>query len=193
MQTKLLRAALLVALSAIVLFIAACGGSDDSDESSADLGPDPATMAPSDAPFYAEAVVKPSGSMSDDIDSALSKLLNNDDPGGMIRDALDQELSSDPDSGGITYTDDIEPWLGQRAGIFVSSIDPKTEDADAAFAVAVTDTGAAQSFIQKVNDASQAKETDESYNGVDYTYDSSDDTAVGIDGDSSKHSKRAFA
>jgi hypothetical protein len=183
MQTKLLRSALLVVLSALVLFVAACGGSDDSSEESADLGPDPASMAPADAPFYMEAVVKPSGSLGDDINSALSKLIGDDDPGATIREAIDNELSSDPDSGGITYTDDIEPWLGTRAGLFVSSVDAKADDAEVGFAVAVTDQDAAQSFIDKVNDASEASETEETYNDVTYSYDSTEDTAVGIDGD----------
>ncbi len=181
MQTKLLRTALLAVLSALVLFLAACGGDDSED--TADLGPDPATMAPSSAPVYVEAVVKPGGSMSDDFNSAVSKLTGMDDAGGAIRSALDSELSSDPDSEGITYTDDIEPWLGPRIGFFVSSIDPKTEDADAAAVIALDDADGAQSFIDKMAQASSSSETDESYNGVDYKYDSTDDTAVGIDGD----------
>jgi hypothetical protein len=183
MNSKLLRAALLGLLSALVLFLAACGGGDDSDSDSGDLGPDPATMAPGDVPFYAEVVVKPTGSMSDDFNSAVGKLIHSDDPGGMIRSALDDELSSDPDSGGITYTDDIEPWLGTRAGIFVSNIDAKSDDADVAAAIAVTDTSGAQSFIDKLKESGGAKTSDESYNGVDYTYEASDDSAVGIDGD----------
>ena len=47
------------------------------------------------------------------------------------------------------------------------------------FAVAVTDQDAAQSFIDKVNDASEASETEETYNDVTYSYDSTEDTAVG--------------
>jgi hypothetical protein len=178
---KLLRAALLLALSALVLFLAACGGSDSED--SADLGPDPASMTPGDAPVYIEAVVKPSGSMSDDFNSAVSKLTGMDDPGGAIRSALDDELSSDPSSQGITYSEDIEPWLGPRAAFFVSSIDAKTEDGEGAAVIAVDDADGAQSFIDKMAESSDSSETDESYNGVDYKYDSAEDTAVGIDGD----------
>jgi hypothetical protein len=180
---KLLRTALLVALSAIAIFLVACGGSSSSSESTADLGPDPATMAPADAPFYAQVVVKPSGSIGDDLNSALSKVLGTDDPGAMIRDSIDQGLASDPNSGGITYTDDIEPWLGTRAGIFVSGYDPKTQAPSAAAAVAVTDAGGAQAFIDKLSATGSGKATDETYNGVDYKYDATDDSAVGISGD----------
>lgn len=181
MQTKLPRAALLAVLSALVLLLAACGGDDS--EGSGDLGPDPATMTPADAPIYMEAVVKPSGSMSDDFNSALSKLTGNDDPGGMIRSALDEEISSDPDSDGMTYTEDIEPWLGERIGIFVSEFDPKTEEPEAAGVIALDDPEEAQSFIDRMSESSDGSETDEEYNGVAYKYDRAEDTAVGIDGD----------
>lgn len=175
MQTKLLRAALLAALSALVLFLAACG-----DDDSIDLGPDPATMAPADVPIYFEAIVKPDGSLRDDVNSALSKLTGEDQPGAVIRSAIDEELSSDPDNGGITYTDDIEPWIGPRMGFFVSEIDAKGGDAEGAAVVALDDADGAQSFVDKMSESSGSKETDESYNGVEYQYDSSDDTAVGV-------------
>jgi hypothetical protein len=177
---------LLVLLAALMLALglAACGGGDDSTDSVdvGDLGPDPATMAPADAPFYAEAVLRPQGTMRDDLESALSKLLATDDPFGMIREQVDASLASDPQNGDYTLADDIEPWLGPRAGGFVTDYDPTTQKADGAVAVAITDGDAAQAFIQKGADADASKETDETYQGVDYLLDESG-TAVGIDGD----------
>ena len=177
---------LVVLLAALVLALAlsACGGGgDDTTTSVADLGPDPATMAPSDAPFYADAVIKPSGTMSEDLNSALSKLLNTDDPAGMLREAIDKELASDPSNGGLTYTKDVEPWLGARVGGFLSSYDVKTQQGEGAVAFAVTDTGAAQAFIDKASTLGGTKSTDETYQGVDYKLDTADNSAVGIDGD----------
>lgn len=177
---------LLVLLAALLLALglAACGGGDDGGDSIdvGDLGPDPATMAPADAPFYGEAVVRPDGTMSEDLESALSKLLANDDPFGLIRAKVDEGLASDPTSGGITFTDDIEPWLGARAGGFVTDFDPTTQAPEGAVALAVTDANAAQAFIDKAAAADDLKETDETYEGVDYLLDE-DGTAVGIDGD----------
>ena len=82
MQTKLLRLTLVALLSALAVALTACGGGD-SDEVG-DLGPDPASMVPADTPFYLEAVVRPDGDLSSDLDSALSKLLVTDDAGTKI-------------------------------------------------------------------------------------------------------------
>ena len=187
MRNALTPLKLTVLLAALVLALAlsACGGgSSDSTTAAADLGPDPATMAPATAPIYVDAVVKPDGTMSEDLDSALSKLLATNDPGGMLRDAIDSGLSSDPHSGGITYTADIEPWLGARAGGFLSDYDVTTQKGDGAVAFAVTDTDAANAFIDKLaSSAKGAKPTDETYKGVDYKLDPTDDSAVGVDGD----------
>lgn len=183
MHSNFLRLALLAVLSTLTVAFAACGGDDSSSSDSADLGPDPVAMAPSDAPFYAEVVIRPEGSLGEDLNSALSKLLSEDDPGAKIREQLDTALAAEPDSGGITYTDDIEPWLGSRAGVFVSGYDQATQTADAAGAIAVSDADAAQAFIDKASEAGGSTETDETYEGVDYKFDKTDDTAVGIDGD----------
>ena len=182
MHSNPLRVALLAVLSALVLLLAACGG-DDGDSGGADAGPDPIEMAPSDVPFYAEVVVRPEGSLGDDLNSALSKLIDEDDPGAKITEAIDKEFADDPNTSDFTYADDIEPWLGSRAGIFVSGLQVDTMDPDAAAVVAVTDADAAQSFIDKAIESDpETTTTDESYEGVDYKLDE-DGAAIGIDND----------
>lgn len=183
MHSNPLRVALLAVLSALVLFLAACGGSDGDSGDGADAGPDPIEMAPSDVPFYAEVVVRPEGSLGDDLNSALSKLIDEDDPGAKITEAIDKEFADDPNTADFTYADDIEPWLGSRAGIFVSGLQVDTMEPDAAAVVAVTDADAAQSFIDKAIESDpETTTTDESYEGVDYKLDE-DGAAIGIDND----------
>lgn len=180
MQIHRLRLTLVALLTGLALTLAACGGDDESSTDVGDLGPDPATMAPADAPVYAEAVLRPSGTMLDDFNSAFGKLLGSDDPSAMIRDALEGELASS--DSGFTYSEDIEPWLGPRAGGFITDYDPSSDQAEGAVAVAVTDPDAAQAFIQKASESDPQKETEASYNGVDYLTDE-DGAAVGIDGE----------
>ncbi len=159
--------------SALALALSACSGSDSAAEI-ADLGPDPATMVPADAPFYMEVVIRPEGDLGSDLESALSKLLVTDDAGTMIEGAIDESLAGD----GLTYGEDIAPWLGSRAGIYLNGYDVKSDEVEGAGVVAVTDADAAQSFIDAMEDG---KETD--YEGVSLTTDPAGDTAVGIDGD----------
>src|SRR4029079_13542753 len=147
---------------------------------SADLGPDPATMVPGDTPFYLEAVVRPEGQLGDDLESALSKLLVTDDVSGKLHDAIDEGLASEGED--LTYADDIAPWLGARAGIYVNGYDAKANDAEGAAVVAITDADAAQSFVDKASE-SGGKTRQQDYNGVQLTVNQKDDTAVAIDGD----------
>ncbi len=178
MNTKLLRLALAPILLALVVFLAACGG--DSDEETTESGPDPIALVPADVPFYAEVVVRPEGSLGDDLKAAIGKLTGDDDPGQAIIDQLNASLAEESD---LTYEDDIEPWLGSRAGIFVSGFQAATEQPDVAVVVATTDADAAQSFADSMREANGDKTTDESYEGVDYKLDGEDGSAVGIDQD----------
>jgi hypothetical protein len=98
--------------------IAGCGGGDD-DGGSADVGP--AAAVPSSAPIYLDATVKPTGSAEADAKAALSKVLDTDDPGGEIVSLINREGRSQPPQERFTYAADIEPWLGEKAGVFFTS------------------------------------------------------------------------
>ena len=177
MRTRLLSLTAACLLAVAALALAACGSDSTS---STDLGPDPATMTPADTPFYMEAVLRPEGSLSDDLNSALGKLLVTDDVSGKIHDALDQSLAEN--GGHFTYENDIAPWLGTRAGFFVNGYDSRAEEVEGAAVVAVTDADAAQSFVDKAAAEGKEKTRQQDYKGVQLTV-SSDNTAVGIDGD----------
>lgn len=167
-RTVLILFAVLAALA-----LAACG---DDGGASSDLGPDPATVAPADVSLYFEAVVRPEGDQKESLLAALSKVTNSDDPGALINSAIERGLSEQ----GFSYSEDVEPWLGQRAGAFLTEL--TADGGDGAVAVAVTDIDAARSAIQKAADADDVQETDATYQGVDYQVDQ-EGAAVGIVGD----------
>lgn len=168
--------AILALLAALGLVLSACGD-DDSNSADADLGPDPATMAPADAPFYGEAVVRPEGTMLENFNATFSKLLGTEDPSAMLTEELETALAEDD----LSYSEDIEPWLGARIGGFVTDYDPATEQPEGAVAVAITDADAAQAFLDKAAEASDTPVTEETYEGADYMF--ADEAAIGISGD----------
>lgn len=161
-----------LALAASVFAIGCGGGSD------AAAGSDLAQLAPPDAPFYAEATIDPSDDQASAIDSLTGRF--GIDPGAQIIAALDSSLSTD--GADLSYTADIQPWLGEHAAIFVPSFETDASNSlkDYAALVDVTDAGAANDFITKATEASKDKTEQRTYNGTSYTFDTTDSTAVGI-------------
>jgi hypothetical protein len=122
--------------AAVATGAAGCGGS------SSPKPDDPATAVPADAALYLDATVRPQGSTKAALTAALSKLLGTKDPGSYWISKLDQALGPDK----LTYADDIEPWLGERAAVFFQTFgaDPK-----GAVVVQTTDPKAALDALKK--------------------------------------------
>lgn len=134
-----LIAALAVAAAA-AFGVVACG--EDEEES---VSEGPASAVPADAPVYFESVAN-----LDDAEGLTSALetLGVEDPAGMIGGELDAKLEEDGET--ISYTEDIEPLIGERAGFFVESFGVAGDLAEATDcltpggdAVAVSDEGCA--------------------------------------------------
>ncbi|MGH2925775.1 MAG: DUF3352 domain-containing protein, partial [Solirubrobacterales bacterium] len=168
------RALAALAAGAALLVAAGCGGSGTT---ATFTGPDPASVTPADAPIFAEAVVRPEGDQKDAVNSALSKLLATDDPGGLITGQVDKALASQ--SQGFTYAADVAPWLGTRAGVFFTTLSGR---ADGAVVLSVTDTGAAEQAISKVADSQSSSPSKGTYKGVGYT-DTGNGSVAGLIGD----------
>src|SRR5215207_2007771 len=106
------RGAITAAAAVAMLVAAGCGGGDEGSE-------ELASVAPAEALLYLESVVRPEGSEADAIEALASRVGVIQDPGGEIVRQLDAGLAS---SGAeVSYDSDIEPWLGERAGIFFRS------------------------------------------------------------------------
>src|SRR3954471_6582936 len=107
------RLLLLSLLAVAALVLPACGGSGSSSGST-----DPAGAAPATALVYGNVAVRPTGDLKDSVDAAATKILNGADPGQKIQQGIDQALSQ----ANLNYDDDVKPWLGERAGFFLTSI-----------------------------------------------------------------------
>jgi hypothetical protein len=98
---------LLVAMAAL----AGCGSSSGTND-------DPATLTPASAPLYASFAIKPSGGSGGTASIAAKKLTHLAEPYGSLAQAL---LSSEGSH--LQFKRDIESWIGNNAGVFITSLD----------------------------------------------------------------------
>ena len=165
------RATLLTACCAALAVVPLAGCGDSSSSGSGDAGADPAALLPASAPLYVEAQVRPTGDLAVNAKSVAGKILRTGDPGGKIVGLIDQGLKDDKAS----YADDIAPWLGQRAGIAITSIGAGGKDVDVVGAIASKDDDAANAFLDK-----QAKGETRTYRDVKYHVKTGDDLAAAV-------------
>jgi hypothetical protein len=136
----------------------------------------PATLVPVNAPLYGETLLKLEGDQHDAVESMLGRALGTSRPGPKLERLLDDAINGE--TPGFTYTGDIKPWLGRRAGFFLSRFEG---DGDGAAIVETTDTNAALAAIEKGVKAEKLSASDKEYKGVRYKLDSEGD-ANGIVG-----------
>ena len=161
---------LVLVAAALSVVLVGCGASASSD------GVDPAAAAPRDALFYAEVTLRPTGDVRQGALDAAAKLLHADDPAARIRTLLQQAFAkADPP---VDYRRDIDPWLGDRAGLWVG--EPASAGAEplVGASIAVRDAELAQKKIEELQARDGQKPVKRSANGEDYEVYPDDDVAV---------------
>ena len=120
MSLRRVHALLLACVAVPAAILAGCGGGGSGGGDDADVGP--AAAAPANAAIYADATVKPTGSAQSDAKAALSKILDTPDPAAKITDLLDKSVTHIKPGQTFTYEQDVAPWLGQKVGLFATSL-----------------------------------------------------------------------
>jgi hypothetical protein len=167
-----LLAAVATALAALA--VAGCGGG------SGGSGADPATLAPPQSPLFVDATVQLEGELKSNVESLAQSIGGIDDLGGLIVSEIENSAS---DSGQeFDYAKEVEPWLGEKAGLFFQEYDGNDFEGYGV-AIQTTDTGATQDFIDKRSEESDEVPEEGSYQGVDYKVQSDDGTTIGVVGD----------
>lgn len=110
MSQRLRLAPLLVLLAVAALAGSGCGSSPSGSSS------DPANAVPASVALYAGAVVRPNGSLQKAASAAGRTLTHQADPYLRLLGALQT-----PGSPSLDFKRDVAPWLGSRAGVFLSS------------------------------------------------------------------------
>ncbi|HWJ41825.1 MAG TPA: DUF3352 domain-containing protein [Solirubrobacterales bacterium] len=170
MKARPVLPALLVALAALLL--AGCGGGDDGGNG----GSDPATVAPAEAPVFIAATIRPEGETKADIEALAQKIAGVDDLGELIVEEL-EDSASDSDVG-LDFGEEVEPWLGDEAGIFLQEYEGDDFEGYGV-AIQTSDEGATRDFVSKQIESSDEEEKEGSYDGVDFTT-GDDDTTIGV-------------
>jgi Protein of unknown function (DUF3352) len=127
---------------ALAIVLAGCGSS-----SSPPL--DPATVVPASVPLYVSATVQPSGKLKSSTTASTRKLTHSGEPFSSLLKLLS------PSGRQLNYARDVKPWLGARAGAFVTSIDgaKATEALTSSLSEAIATSsvvGAAEGILQKL-------------------------------------------
>jgi len=162
------RSALAAAAMAIALGTAGCGSSGSGN---ADV--DPASVLPAGSPVYFEVTVRPQGDLKANVEAVAKKVLRTSDPGGEVVKALDKALD---DKDNTNFKDDIDPWLGDKAAVAITSL-RNLQSPDFAVAIASKDNDKAMKALED-KDTTEAE-----YSGVKYLKQKGDDFAGGTVGD----------
>jgi len=187
-----LKSLLLLPLLAGAFALSACGEEEVEDGGTASIGgPDPRELVPADAPVYFEAVVDPDSDQAEDLNAAVERVSGVEDAVGMIEAEIESGLEAEGTE--ISYGEDIEPLLGNRAGFFISdfpegfSADGEELEFNGAAVIATTDPEAALELIKSAITDSGKSFEDVSYGDVDYIVDPEESSeqrgAAGIIGD----------
>jgi hypothetical protein len=173
---RLLPHSLLAVLGALLVF-AGCGGDGDA-------GADPAAVAPARAPVYIEATIDPDGETEENVRSLSQRLAGTDDPGAEIRRLLEESAREDDPE--FSYENDVEPWIGEKVGVFITNITAQGTDpsAEAGIVFPTSDPDAARERLERGiarGEGGQQRElSDRSHRDVDYKVEPEEDTAVAI-------------
>lgn len=162
---------LVLALTALV--VTGCGGGGGGDEKA-----DPAAIAPKNTLVWVTGQIRPEGDQKSAVDSIAKKVLGVSDPGAQIQQLIDKSIRKSGSK--ASFKDDIEPWLGRRAGLAVTSLGAGGSDSQAAAIVAAKDTDKAKDALDKLAGEQKPKAVKREYQGVEYRLDSSDKTVVAV-------------
>lgn len=171
------RAAGALVVGALALSLAGCFGSSSSNSSLP--GADPASVVPSSALAYAQAVIRPTGKLARDINAASERLLGIANPGAQLDALIDKSAQ-----GGVSYEKSIRPWLGARAGVALLS--DASGHAEAVLVLDQTDDAKARAALSnhvlfQTNGKPDATRTG-SYHGVSYIDDETSQSVAGVVG-----------
>jgi len=129
-----------LAPAALIAFAIGCGSSGSS-------GSQVAELAPPGAPVFVEGTLQPEGELKSNTEAIAEQVAGIDNLGEYVVEKL--ESSARDDGEPVDFAKEIEPWLGERAGVFFEQVEEGNELSGAGTIVESTDTAATQEFVDK--------------------------------------------
>lgn len=168
-----LRLALPALLATLVaLLVAGCGSSDDGDGGSSAA----AEVVPAGVPVFIDFTLRPEGETKQNIDSLAKQIAGVDNVGNLIIEELENSASESGEE--FDYEKEVEPWLGERGGLFLQEYEEDEFEGYGA-AIQTSDEEAAREFINKQVESDEEEVKDGSYEGVDFKVEE-DETTFGV-------------
>ena len=159
----------LLVLSVSVFAAGACGSEDEAASGASEL-------VPASAAFYGEATLKPEGEQKEAVDAILAKFPGGGEAGDKLKELIDKALRES--DAPVSFSEDIEPWLGDEAAFFASGGNAGNFRTSAAL-VATEDEDAALEAVEKTGEGKISRST---YKDVEYMTDESEEAAAVFDG-----------
>jgi hypothetical protein len=169
--------AALAASAVLVPGLAACGGSGGGSPDA-----DPAAIVPARAPVYLEANIKPDGDAKEAVDELARKLGGVDDLGAELRKVIDKEGREDDKD--FSYKEDVEPWLGDRVGMFFHDLEGKDSEPEGALIFPTKDPDKARAAFEanlgKLDGGKKGRVVQRTYRDVEYKLEQTENDAIAI-------------
>ena len=126
--------------------------------------------------MFIDVTVRPEGATKANIEKLAKELAGVDDLGDLIEAELESSASEDGEK--FDLETEVEPWLGERVGLFLQEYENEDFEGYGA-AIQAEDEEEAQQFVADQVEASDEPSEDGTYEGVDFKVEG-DETTVGV-------------
>jgi hypothetical protein len=171
MRTRWISIVCVIAVSALA--VAGCGGGGGG-------GGEPAGLVPKAAPVYVQANLAPDGKTSAALNEVAASVLGIDNVGEFVAEELENAAIGDDEK--LNFEEEIEPWLGEKAGLYLAGYDGDNFHG-VGMALETTDSGEAEEFIEKRVASGDEKAKEGEFEGNKYYENPDEESVIGMVGD----------
>ncbi|MGE5408930.1 MAG: DUF3352 domain-containing protein [Syntrophothermus sp.] len=156
------------ALVAFSLALAGCGGGKSENL---------ARLAPANSPIYVEGAIDPGGELGENVRKLAKTLAGVEDLGALIVEDLEGSAMSSGKP--LDFEKEVEPWLGERAAVFLRSFEGG-DFSGYGLLIEATDSTAAQEFIDERARPTSGELREASFEGVRFKVEPEGGEAIGV-------------